>query len=109
MLATSGGASSDVTVTFDSTGLANGTYNGTLCVDSNDPAAPQVRVPVTLNVGGPSITISQTVGTDSSACATTDVITVTTGSTVYYCYEVTNTGDITLLPFWNCTRAWKRW
>ena len=29
-------------------------------------------------------------------CATTDEITVASGTEVYYCYEVTNTGDLTL-------------
>lgn len=94
---TGAGASTDVTVSFDSTGLATGTYTGTLCIDSNDTTTPQLRVPLTLNVGGgPSITIAQTVGTSSASCAATDVITVTTGTTVYYCYEITNTGGVTL-------------
>jgi hypothetical protein len=39
-----------VDVTFDSTGLMPGTYNGNLCVDSNDPDEPSVDVPVTLDV-----------------------------------------------------------
>lgn len=46
--------------------------------------------------GQPSITLDQTVGTDPSVCAVTDVITVTAGDTAYYCYNVTNTGAITL-------------
>ncbi len=50
------GSSHDVTVTLDSTGLADGTYGANLCVNSNDPdAAPgngtaQVVVPVSLTV-----------------------------------------------------------
>ncbi len=44
----------DVTVTFDSTGLAPGTYNATLCIDSNDTDEPQVLVPVTLTVDPPA-------------------------------------------------------
>ncbi len=47
---TAPGDSSDVTVTFDSTGLADGTYGGTLCITSNDPAVPLVEVPVSLQV-----------------------------------------------------------
>ena len=43
-------ASSDVTVTFDSTGLGAGTYTGDLCVSSNDPVNPLVKVPLTLTV-----------------------------------------------------------
>jgi hypothetical protein len=47
---TEGGMSSPVTVTFDSTGLADGTYTSTLCVANNDPTNPLVQVPLTLNV-----------------------------------------------------------
>jgi hypothetical protein len=52
------GGSSDATVTFDSTGLDNGTYNANICVSSNDAANRTVAVPVTLTVnGGPDDTI----------------------------------------------------
>jgi len=44
------GESTDVTVTFDSTGLAPGSYFGELIIESNDPDEQQVVVPVTLNV-----------------------------------------------------------
>lgn len=44
--------SSDVTVTFDSTGLAAGSYSANVCVSSNDTGQPLVAVPVTLTVTG---------------------------------------------------------
>ncbi len=44
------GLCQDVTVTFDSTGLLAGTYNGVLRIDSNDADEPQIDVPVTLIV-----------------------------------------------------------
>jgi uncharacterized repeat protein (TIGR01451 family) len=44
----------------------------------------------------PSIVITKTVGTNPGVCATTTEITVTAGTTVYYCYAVQNTGNITL-------------
>ena len=53
---TAAGASTPVQVTFNSTGLAAGTYTANLCVTSNDPDAGPgngtnlVVVPVTLNV-----------------------------------------------------------
>ena len=39
-----------VTVTFDSTGLAGGLYEGFLCIASDDPVDPLVPVPVSLLV-----------------------------------------------------------
>ena len=45
-----GGNSVDVQVTFDATGLALGTYNGNLAINSNDAAHATVNVPATLNV-----------------------------------------------------------
>jgi len=44
----------------------------------------------------PSIVMSKTVGLDPAVCATTDSITVEAGTDVYYCYTVTNTGDVVL-------------
>jgi hypothetical protein len=40
----------DLTVTFDSTGLADDLYEGSLCVTSNDPSTPLVEVPVSMEV-----------------------------------------------------------
>jgi hypothetical protein len=50
----------------------------------------------TVNIIPPSITVDKTVGTTDGVCATTDLIDVASGTDVYYCYEVTNTGPITL-------------
>ena len=62
---TAPGASTPVAVTFDSTGLALGTYNANLCITSNDPdpgpgnGTKLVIVPVELTVAdvgpGPSV------------------------------------------------------
>ncbi|MCA9974612.1 MAG: choice-of-anchor J domain-containing protein, partial [Anaerolineales bacterium] len=96
---TTAGTSSLVDVTFDSASLATGVYTGTLCVNSNDAVTPLVVVPLELTVEEapvPAITLTKTVGTDAGVCATTDEITVSAGTTVYYCYEVMNTGNITL-------------
>ncbi|MGV8039660.1 MAG: hypothetical protein AB2L07_06140 [Thermoanaerobaculaceae bacterium] len=102
---TAAGASTPVQVTFDSTGLAPAIYTANLCVLSNDPdpgpgnGTELVVVPVSLTVeqvSEPSISLVKTVGTTSGVCATTASITVPAGTTVYYCYEVTNTGNVTL-------------
>ncbi|MBN1140012.1 MAG: PKD domain-containing protein, partial [Anaerolineae bacterium] len=43
-----------VDVTFDSTGLAPGVYNGDLLITSNDPDTPEVTIPVTMTVLEPA-------------------------------------------------------
>jgi len=99
-----GGTNTPVNVGFDSTGLALGTYTARLCLTSNDPDVPPgngtglVIVPVTLDVieGTLSIAVAKTVGTTPGVCAATSAITVAPGTTVYYCYTVTNTGTLTL-------------
>ncbi|NBB92947.1 MAG: hypothetical protein GVY32_07255, partial [Gammaproteobacteria bacterium] len=47
---TAAGNASAVSVEADSTGLLAGTYEATLCIDSNDPATPRVRLPVSFEV-----------------------------------------------------------
>ena len=42
------------------------------------------------------IQLNKTVGTDPGVCATTNEISVAEGTTVTYCYEVANTGGVTL-------------
>jgi hypothetical protein len=48
------GACTAVTVLFDSTGLAPGTYTAGLLISSNDPDEPEVTVPVTMTVDAPA-------------------------------------------------------
>ncbi|HSN74113.1 MAG TPA: choice-of-anchor J domain-containing protein, partial [Anaerolineae bacterium] len=89
-----GGTNTDVTVTFDSTGLANGTYTGNLCVTSNDPDAGPgngtdlVIVPVELVVEGepPNIDV------DPLALSATQPTNTTTQQTL----DVGNTGGADL-------------
>lgn len=47
-------------------------------------------------VGEPAISLAKTVGTDPGVCAATDQIVVANGTNIYYCFEVTNTGSVTL-------------
>ncbi|MGB3717449.1 MAG: M4 family metallopeptidase, partial [Candidatus Promineifilaceae bacterium] len=54
---------------------------------------------VSLSCVIPDISLEKTVGLDPTTCATTDSISVPAGgggTTVYYCYEATNTGTITV-------------
>jgi len=44
------GGAQQITLTFNSEGLENGTYEKTISITSNDPQNPVVEVPVTLNV-----------------------------------------------------------
>lgn len=60
----SAGSDETVTVTFDASSLAAGSYDALLCVNSNDPANDLVQVPVTLTVtaagGSGDLTVSPT-------------------------------------------------
>jgi subtilisin family serine protease len=53
------GATNSVSVGFDSTGMAAGTYNANLCLASNDAAHPMTVVPVTMTVSAPALTFTQ--------------------------------------------------
>jgi hypothetical protein len=46
------GNTTDVTVTFDAEDLTTGSYAANIVINSNDPANPQMMVPVTLTVTG---------------------------------------------------------
>jgi len=50
----------------------------------------------TVTVLQPEVSLQKTVGTDPNTCAATDAITVSQGTDVTYCFEVTNTGNVTL-------------
>jgi hypothetical protein len=47
-----------------------------------------------VSVVTPSISLTVTVGTEPATCAATGAITVVAGTIVYYCYSVTNDGDV---------------
>ncbi|OPZ41635.1 MAG: hypothetical protein BWY94_02359 [Actinobacteria bacterium ADurb.BinA094] len=73
---TTAGASTPVTVTFDSTGLAAGAYGANLCITSNDPdpgpgnGTDLVVVPVSLTVTAPVMhTVTSSVGTPAGTIA----------------------------------------
>lgn len=44
----------------------------------------------------PNIVLTKTVGLDANVCATNNTITVTRGTTIFYCYSATNNGNVTL-------------
>ena len=47
---TAAAGTAQIDVTLDSTGLAVGTYNGALCINSNDPDTPVIVVPLEIEV-----------------------------------------------------------
>lgn len=49
-----------VDITFDSSGLADGSYSANVCVESNDPDTPTVTVPLSLAVCSPATAVSIT-------------------------------------------------
>lgn len=79
------------TATVSATNVATWTasFGGNVAVDSDS-----AKVIVTPRQ--PQIELRKTVSVDSGVCATTATITVPTGTTVYYCYTVKNTGNVTL-------------
>ncbi|GAB4152235.1 MAG: hypothetical protein Fur0021_16770 [Candidatus Promineifilaceae bacterium] len=80
-----------ITVTLDATNLISGTYLADLLLSSNDPATPQVTIPVTLHVSG-----------DANAGLIPTVLdfgTVFAGYTHTLQLQIDNTGADTLLVY----------
>ncbi len=85
-----GGASTNITLTFDSNGLSHGTYNKNLVITSNDPDEGSIVVPCTLiysTSAVPTISISET---------SFDFGAVAVGSSANETITITNTGGGTL-------------
>lgn len=61
-----------------------------------EPPTPAIAPGLTAGTDTSAISLNFTVGTDASVCATTSALDLTTPAEVTYCYEVTNTGTITL-------------
>ena len=80
-----GGACTNVTVSFDSTGLALGDYFGNFLISSNDPVTPELSVPVQLSVVEPEPDI---VVSPLSLDATLPV-----GGVVTSTFTISNIGD----------------
>lgn len=78
-----------ITVSVDNTATWSVEQVGGLEVASASDSA-------SVQVVNPAITLTKTVGTTPGVCAPTNAISVVPGTTVYYCYTVTNTGDVTL-------------
>ncbi len=53
-----GGADHELTISFDSSGLADGTYSSDLVISSNDPFEPNITIPITLSVETPACQLS---------------------------------------------------
>lgn len=83
----------------DTSALLPGIHTGAICLQTNDPTAPGVSVTIHLTVPTPTpnVVVQKTVSTLPDNCGTEETIAVNAGSTVYYCYTVTNTGDTPLL------------
>jgi subtilisin family serine protease len=79
------GASSNMTITFDPTGLAAGTYNGNLCIASNATNTPTAVVGLTFTVNpAPTHTVISSVGTPSGSITPLGTQTVNTGDTAVF-------------------------
>lgn len=90
------GESTFVTATATITATTVNTATWTAHTAAGPSASATDSATVNVTAAAPAITLSKTVGTDPNVCAVTDVITVTTGTSVTYCYTVQNTGNLTL-------------
>ncbi len=81
------GDCTDVTVTYDSSGLFPGTYDGSLSINSNAVLNPVVNVPVTLTVTSGAIPIYD----ESFKLAPA---TVEQGEPIHYTIVISNTGTV---------------
>jgi streptogramin lyase len=63
--AVAAGSSDTITVTIDTTGLTEGTYNAEILIASNDSDEASVTVPVTLHVTAPALPTVTSVSPDS--------------------------------------------
>ena len=83
----------DYNTEFKSAGQVVSLYNAdAFRTSDHDP----LLIGLNLTPVDASILMTKTVGVTPGVCATTDEITVPAGTTVYYCYEVANTGNLTL-------------
>jgi len=70
------GSSDPITVTIDTTGLTEGTYNAEIIVASNDPDEASVTVPVTLHVSAPGLPTVISASPDSGEQGATLEVTI---------------------------------
>lgn len=84
------GASAFITVAADITQTTVNIAEWTATLDALSVIAGDTA---TVTVGVASIVMTKTVGLVPDVCAATDHLSVVSGSTVYYCYTVRNTGD----------------
>ncbi len=83
----------DYNTEFKSAGQIVSLYNADAYRTSDhDP----LLIGLDLTPAAASIVLTKTVGTAAGVCAATDEIIVAAGADVYYCYTVTNTGNLTL-------------
>jgi hypothetical protein len=106
------GASQDLTVTFDATGLAEGTYTGHITVNSNDPGQPQVVVPCTMHVAL-GYMVSGTVTYDNGASTPIETLTSVSLSPFGSCptttggyYEFLTVPNGSYMMTASCTKPW---
>ncbi|MEZ4645933.1 MAG: FixG Ig-like domain-containing protein [Chloroflexota bacterium] len=97
-----GGTSTDVTVTFDATGLAGDTYTGNLCVNNNDPDTPRVTVPVTLTVNAATYDVGLS-GDMAATAVPGDMVTYTV--TITNLGNVADTYTVTVTSGWTMTQS----
>ncbi len=86
------GNSNIIEVNFDSEDLTAGTFHGNIKVESNDPNAALVDVPITLNVGGTFPLAVDVIADPTTVCEgeSSQLEAMPTGGTGNYTYEWTS-------------------
>jgi hypothetical protein len=82
----SGAAAQDITVSFNTTGLAAGNYNTTINGTSNDPNVPTYSIEITLQIPAPPIVITYPAGGESIIAGVSSIVSwnyTGSGSSVY--------------------------
>lgn len=87
-----------VNLLFDATVITQtGTYTAELYFNGTfDNAVMPATVVMHVEAPVAAIGLSVTVGTEAGVCGTTDTLEVASGTAVYYCYTVTNIGNVML-------------
>lgn len=90
------------TITLETAGLSVGVYNANLVIESNDPAMPEILIPISLTITGfPEIDTDLSVAFDETPVGITSTKTLrvyNTGADVLLVSEIENSSTVFSIP-----------